>query len=166
MAQVVAEEFGLPSKTSTFTPAIPKSVGYSDAAAGSRIARTSTAALVEAGRDALNQLRVRAAEKLQCAPEQLDYTEGRFRLPGGAAITLGGSLMKAATLTDGAVVGRGVSTKLRAGRRDRGARVRRRGRYRHWAGDGAEVYGVQDVGLALNPTCPSRAKWPAASCRV
>jgi CO/xanthine dehydrogenase Mo-binding subunit len=150
MAQVVAEEFGLPVAEVHIHTGDSKSVGYSDAAAGSRVARTSTAALVEASRDALNQLRVRAAEKLQCAPEQLDYTEGRFRLPGGAAITLA-ELMQA-TLTDGAVVGRGVSTKLPLG-----------------VEIGAHVCDVevdtdtglatvlrytafQDVGLALNPT--------------
>jgi xanthine dehydrogenase molybdenum-binding subunit len=115
MAQVVAEEFGLPIEDIHIHTGDSKSVGYSDAAAGSRVARTSTAALVEASRDALNQLRVRAAEKLQCAPEQVDYADGRFhaRQPGGAAITLA-ELMQA-TLTDGAVVGRGVSTKLPLG---------------------------------------------------
>ena len=48
--------------------------------AGSRVARTMTAALVEASRDALAQLRRRAAEKLQCAADELDYAGGTFRL--------------------------------------------------------------------------------------
>jgi len=152
MAQVVAEEFGLPLEDIHIHTGDTKSVGYSDGAAGSRVARTSTAALVEASRDALGQLRARAAEKLQCAPDQLDYTHGRFqaRQLGGAAITLA-ELMQA-TLTDGAVVGRGVSTKLPLG-----------------VEIGAHVCDVevdtdtglvtvlrytafQDVGLALNPT--------------
>ena len=152
MAQVVAEEFGLAVEDIHVHTGDSKSVGYSDGAAGSRVARTSTAALVEASRDALNQLRARAAEKLQCAPEQLDYADGRFRVrqPGGAAISLA-ELMQA-TLTDGAVVGRGVSTKLPLG-----------------VEIGAHVCDVevdtdtglvtvlrytafQDVGLALNPT--------------
>jgi len=115
MAQVVAEEFGLPIEDIHIHTGDSKSVGYSDGAAGSRVARTSTAALVEASRDALGQLRARAAEKLQCAADQLDYAQGRFHAPqpGGAAITLA-ELMQA-TLTDGAVVGRGVSTKLPLG---------------------------------------------------
>jgi CO/xanthine dehydrogenase Mo-binding subunit len=152
MAQVVAEEFGLAVEDIHVHTGDSKSVGYSDGAAGSRVARTSTAALVDASRDALNQLRARAAEKLQCAQEQLDYAEGHFRVrqQGGAAISLA-ELMQA-TLTDGAVVGRGVSTKLPLG-----------------VEIGAHVCDVevdtdtglvtvlrytafQDVGLALNPT--------------
>ena len=152
MAQVVAEEFGISIEDVHVYTGDSKSAGYSDPAAGSRVARTSTAALVEASRDALGQLRTRAAEKLQCAPDQLDYGEGRFRVrqPGGAAISVA-ELMQA-TLTDGAVVGRGVSTKLPLG-----------------VEIGAHVCDVevdtdtglvtvlrytafQDVGLALNPT--------------
>jgi CO/xanthine dehydrogenase Mo-binding subunit len=151
MAQVVAEEFGLPLADVHIHTGDSKSVGYSDGAAGSRVARTTTAALVEASQDALRQLRVRAAEKLQSAPDQLDYAEGVFRVhqPGGAAISLP-ELMQA-TLTDGAVVGRGVSTKLPLGV-EIGAHV-------------ADVEvdtdtglvtvlrytAFQDVGLALNP---------------
>ena len=57
MAQVVAEEFGLPLEDIHIHTGDSKSVGYSDGAAGSRVARTMTAALVEASRDALGQLR-------------------------------------------------------------------------------------------------------------
>lgn len=152
MAQVVAEEFGLAVEDVHIHTGDSKSVGYSDGAAGSRVARTSAAALVEASRDVLNQLRARAAEKLQCAPEQLDYADGRFRVrqQGGASISLA-ELMQM-TLTDGAVIGRGVSSKLPLG-----------------VEIGAHVCDVevdtdtglvtvlrytafQDVGLALNPT--------------
>jgi xanthine dehydrogenase molybdenum-binding subunit len=152
MAQVVAEEFGLSVEDVHVQTGDSKSVGYSDGAAGSRVARTMTAALVEASADALRQLRSRAAEKLQCAAELLHYADGVFRSPppGGAAISLA-ELMQA-TLTDGAVVGRGVSSKLPLG-----------------IEIGAHVCDVevdtdtglvtvlrytafQDVGLALNPT--------------
>jgi xanthine dehydrogenase molybdenum-binding subunit len=152
MAQVVAEEFGLAIEDVHVQTGDSKSVGYSDGAAGSRVARTMTAALVEACRDALSQLRRRAAEKLQSAPELLHYADGVFRSPqpSGAAISLA-ELMQA-TLTDGAVVGRGVSSKLPLG-----------------VEIGAHVCDVevdtdsglvtvlrytafQDVGLALNPT--------------
>ena len=57
MAQVVAEEFGLPLEDVHIQTGDSKSVGYSDGAAGSRVARTTTAALVEACADALGQLR-------------------------------------------------------------------------------------------------------------
>ena len=62
-------------------------------------------------------------------PGDLDYAAGRFqsRQAGGAAIALA-ELMQA-TLTDGAVIGRGVSTKLPLGVEIGAARVRRRGRH-------------------------------------
>jgi len=114
MAQVAAEEFGIPVGDVAVVMADTKSVGYSDAAAGSRVGRTMAAAVSEACRDALAQLRRRAAEKLQQAPDELDYSEGVFRSRAtGASLSLF-ELMRA-TLTDGAIVGRGVSTKLPLG---------------------------------------------------
>jgi CO/xanthine dehydrogenase Mo-binding subunit len=151
MAQVVAEEFGIPLGDVHIQTADSKSAGYSDPAAGSRVARTTTAALVEASADALQQLRVRAAMRLQCSPADLVYSGGRFssRLAIGTSITLA-ELMQA-TLTEGAIVGRGTSSKLPLG-----------------VEIGAHVCDVevdtdtgqvtvlrytafQDVGLALNP---------------
>ena len=112
MAQVAAEEFGLAIGDVHVAMGDTKSVGYSDAAAGSRVGRTMAAAVSQACRDALGQLGRRAAEKLQCAPAELAYASGVFRSgrPGGASISLH-DLMRA-TLTDGAIIGRGVSTKL------------------------------------------------------
>ena len=152
MAQVVAEEFGLPIGDIHIHTGDTKSVGYSDGAAGSRVARTITAALVEASRDALGQLRsARRREAAVPAARTSTMPRGVFRArqAGGPAITLA-ELMQA-TLTDGAVVGRGVSTKLPLG-----------------VEIGAHVCDVevdtdtglvtvlrytafQDVGLALNP---------------
>jgi CO/xanthine dehydrogenase Mo-binding subunit len=68
MAQVVAEEFGLTVEDIHICTGDSKSVGYSDGAAGSRVARTMTAALVEASQDALGQLRRRAAESCNARP--------------------------------------------------------------------------------------------------
>jgi xanthine dehydrogenase molybdenum-binding subunit len=112
MAQVAAEEFQLPLSDIHVVMGDTKSAGYSDAAAGSRVGRTMAAAVVEACRDALGQLRRRAAEKLQAAPDTVDYAAGVFRTErqDGPSISLF-ELMRA-TLTDGAVIGRGVSTKL------------------------------------------------------
>jgi CO/xanthine dehydrogenase Mo-binding subunit len=67
------------------------------------------AAVVEACRDALGQLRPRAAQRLQVAEDDVSYEHGTFRA-GGASITLR-DLMRQ-TLTEGAIIGRGVSTKL------------------------------------------------------
>jgi CO/xanthine dehydrogenase Mo-binding subunit len=115
MAQVAAEEFGLSIDDVHVVMGDTKSAGYSDAAAGSRVGRTMAAAVVDACRTAIAQLSQRAAEKLQCAPEEVSFASGIFRASGssGASISLA-ELMKA-TLTEGAIVARGVSTKLPLG---------------------------------------------------
>ena len=112
MAQVAAEEFEIPLGDVHVSMGDTKSAGYSDAAAGSRVGRTMAAAVSEACRDALGQLRGRAAEKLQAPPDTITYASGVFRSArtGDASLTLF-DLMRA-TLSDGAVIGRGVSTKL------------------------------------------------------
>jgi CO/xanthine dehydrogenase Mo-binding subunit len=115
MAQVAAEQFGLSIDDVHVVMGDTKSAAFSDAAAGSRVGRTMTAAVVEASRDALEQLKARAAEKLQCGAGDVTYSAGVFgtQNAGGASIALA-DLMKA-TLTEGAIVGRGVSTKLPLG---------------------------------------------------
>lgn len=112
MAQVAAEEFGLSIDDVHVSMGDTKSTAYSDAAAGSRVGRTMAAAVVEACRDALGQLRKRAAEKLQSPESGIHYARGLFTSGGGmpASITLT-ELMRQ-TLTDGAIIGRGTSTKL------------------------------------------------------
>ncbi|MGE0765865.1 MAG: xanthine dehydrogenase family protein molybdopterin-binding subunit [Hyphomicrobiaceae bacterium] len=150
MAQVAAEELGISIEDVHVTMGDTKSSAYSDAAAGSRVARTMAAAVVEACGDALAQLRPRAAQRLQVPDGDVSYERGVFRATGGQAITLG-ELMRQ-TLTDGAIIGRGVSTKLPFGV-EVGAHV-------------ADVEvdpetgqvtvlrytAFQDVGRALNPT--------------
>jgi CO/xanthine dehydrogenase Mo-binding subunit len=115
MAQVAAEEMQIPLDDVHVVMGDSKSSAYSDAAAGSRVARTMAAAVVEACRDALGQLRRRAAERLQTAEADVLYERGVFCAAGDAravqpSITLA-ELMRQ-TLTDGAIIGRGVSTKL------------------------------------------------------
>ena len=112
MAQVAAEEFGIALDDVHIAMGDTKSVGYSDASAGSRVGRTMAAAVSYACKDALAQLRSRAAQKLQCAVDELSYGSGVFRA-GAASISLY-DLMRA-TLTEGAITGRGVSTKLPLG---------------------------------------------------
>jgi CO/xanthine dehydrogenase Mo-binding subunit len=113
MAQVAAEQLGLGLDDVYVAMGDSKSVGYTDVSAGSRVGRTMTAAVVQACEDALAQLRPRAARLLQTAPEGLTYDAGAFRTSAGASIALR-DLMRA-TLTEGAIVGRGVSTKLPLG---------------------------------------------------
>jgi xanthine dehydrogenase molybdenum-binding subunit len=115
MAQVAAEEFGLGIRDVHVVTGDTKSAPYSDSAAGSRVGRTMTAAVVEASRDALAQMKARAAEKLQCGVSDVTYASGVFGTTrtGGPSIAIA-DLMKA-TLTDGAIIGRGVSTRLPLG---------------------------------------------------
>ena len=112
MAQVAAEEFQLAIDDVAVVMGDTKSVGYSDAAAGSRVGRTMAAAVSEACRDALGQLRRRAAEKLQAAEGDLAYAAGVFRVAGSGSASINLFELMRATLTDGAIIGRGVSTKL------------------------------------------------------
>ena len=112
MAQVAAEEFGLPVDHVHVAMGDTKSVGYSDASAGSRVGRTMAAAVSQACRDALQQLTPRAAQKLQCSPSEIAYRDGVFTA-GAASIKL--SDLMQSTLTEGAIIGRGVSTKLPLG---------------------------------------------------
>lgn len=113
MAQVAAEEFGLGIDDVLVQSGDSKSVGYTDVSAGSRVGRTMAAAVSEACRDALGQLRRRAAERLQCAVDEVTYRAGAFSSSKGGAIAIG-DLMRA-TLTEGAIIGQGVSTKLPLG---------------------------------------------------
>jgi xanthine dehydrogenase molybdenum-binding subunit len=114
MAQVAAEEFELPLDDVHVVSGDTKSVGYSDAAAGSRVGRTMAAAVTEACRDAIGQLRRRAGERLQAPAEDVGYAAGVFRAERtGGEITL--QQLMHATLGDGAVIGRGVSSKLPLG---------------------------------------------------
>lgn len=115
MAQVAAEEFGLAVSDVHVAMGDTKSAGYSDVAAGSRVARTMAAAVSQACRDALGQLRRRAAEALQCRPADLDYAGGVFRVRARAGASISLHDLMRATLTDGAVIGRGVSSKLPLG---------------------------------------------------
>ncbi len=112
MAQVAAEEFGLSIGDVHVASGDTKSAGYSDAAAGSRVGRTMAAAVSEACRDALAQLTRRAAEKLQTTVANVTYASGVFRSGAAAPASISLADLMRATLTDGAIVGRGVSTKL------------------------------------------------------
>jgi CO/xanthine dehydrogenase Mo-binding subunit len=111
------------------------------------------AAVVDACQDALAQLRRRAAERLQAPEATVNYARGVFHAAGGAlagSISIG-ELMRQ-TLTDGAVIGRGVSTKLPFGV-EVGAHVvdvevdPETGRV-----EILRYTAFQDVGRALNPT--------------
>ena len=151
MAQVAAEEFGLGIDDVYIAMGDSKTAGYTDISAGSRVGRTMAAAVAQACQDALAQLRKRAAEKLQCPAGEIEYARGIFSRAGTLQASIALPDLMRATLTEGAIIGRGVSTKLPYG-----------------VEIGAHVCDVevdpetgqvtilrytafQDVGLALNP---------------
>ena len=146
MAQVVAEEFGLPIEDIHIHTGDSKSVGYSDGAAGSRVARTMTAALVEASRDALAPA-APAARPRSCnaRPSSSTMPSGTFRARNGRRRHLAGR-------ADAGDADRRRHRRPRgfdqaaARRRDRRARVRRRGGHRHRPGDGAALHGLPGRG--------------------
>jgi CO/xanthine dehydrogenase Mo-binding subunit len=113
MTQVAADQFGLSAGDIYVQTGDSKSVGYSDGAAGSRVARTMTAAIVEACGDALEQLRTRAAALMQTTIAEVAYSRGIFSTADGGSIKLAELMQE--TLTAGAIVGRGTSTKLPLG---------------------------------------------------
>jgi CO/xanthine dehydrogenase Mo-binding subunit len=116
MAQVAAEQFELSIDDVFVTMGDTKSVGYSDGAAGSRLARTMAAAVVEASDKALAELRIRAGRLLQTEPQSLIYERGVFRAGSGdQAANISLAEIMQATLTDGAILVTGVSTKLPLG---------------------------------------------------
>ena len=130
-----------------------KSSGYSDGAAGSRLARTMAAAVVEASDKALGELRARAGRLLQADPAvAATIRRASSAPPAREASSISLAEIMQATLTDGAIIVTGVSTKLPLGV-EVGAHV-------------ADVEvdtetgqvtvlrytAFQDVGRALNPT--------------
>ncbi|MGE0698200.1 MAG: xanthine dehydrogenase family protein molybdopterin-binding subunit [Hyphomicrobiaceae bacterium] len=114
MAQVAAEEMGLSIDDVHVLMGDSKSSPYSDAAAGSRVGRTMAAAVVEACRDSLAQLKRRAAQRLQAPEADVAYDRGVFSVAAGAPLSASITLaeLMRQTLTEGAIIGRGVSTKL------------------------------------------------------
>lgn len=152
MAQVAAEVFELALSDVYVQMGDSKSVGYSDSAAGSRVGRTMAAAVYEACNDALSQLKPRAAQALQCAPDAVSYGKGVFSVAGAGGASIALSELMRATLTDGAIIGRGVSTKLPYGV-EVGAHVCD---VEVDTGTGQVTVlrytAFQDVGCALNPT--------------
>ena len=77
MALFAAEELGIPPERIRPLVADTEAVGYSDVTGGSRVTFATGMAVIEAARDVVRQLKVRAAKTWDCDPEQVDYVEGR-----------------------------------------------------------------------------------------
>jgi xanthine dehydrogenase molybdenum-binding subunit len=113
LTQVVAEEFGLSADEVQVTVGDTDSVGYTDVSGGSRITYTMSAALNKACRDALDQLKQRAAEQLEANLEDIEYADRRFFVRGSPqkAATLQ-ELAKASVMGSGPIIGKGTATRM------------------------------------------------------
>lgn len=151
MAQVAAEEFGLEVGDIHVQTGDTKSVGFSEVAAGSRVARTMAVAVHLACQDALGELKRRAAVLLQCPAGEVTYAGREFRArTGGASVTL--AHLAQDSLKSGAVVGTGSSSNLPLGV-EVGAHVCDVEVDPGTGGVTVLRYtAFQDVGRALNPT--------------
>jgi CO/xanthine dehydrogenase Mo-binding subunit len=115
IAQVTADQFQLDVADVHVQVGDTKSVGYSDGAAGSRLARTMTAAVVEASAKAMDELRRRAGRLLQADPQTLIYARGVFHTSETSTSGISLADIMQSTLTDGAILTTGTSTKLPLG---------------------------------------------------
>lgn len=115
MAQVVADQLGVPVSSIDIRTGDTKSVGHTDAAAASRITRTSAAALVDAAGKVIDQLKERAARRLQCRPGDVTFSDGVFEAPGRPAPSIPLRALMSETAAEGPVAADGVSTNLPLG---------------------------------------------------
>jgi xanthine dehydrogenase molybdenum-binding subunit len=115
MAQVTADQFQMTVDDVYVATGDSKSVGFTDISAGSRIARTMAAAIVEASGKVLNELRLRAAGFLQANPKDLVYSRGIFHDIHGTGAGISVAEIMQATLTQGAIIAQGSSTNLPLG---------------------------------------------------
>ncbi|HEX2173827.1 MAG TPA: xanthine dehydrogenase family protein molybdopterin-binding subunit [Dehalococcoidia bacterium] len=89
MGQIAAEEFGLDVGEVKVIMGDTDSAGYSDVTGGSRVTYTMSTALKKACDAALEQLRAKAAQKLDCSPEDILYENRTFsNRDGSKSVTL------------------------------------------------------------------------------
>lgn len=116
LAQVAAEEFGLSVEQVAIQTGDTETSGYSDVAAGSRTARTMAAAVGGACREALARLKERAAARLECAAEDVEYVEQRFQVKGIPDRAIGLAQLARLTMVEagGPVITEGVTQRMPA----------------------------------------------------
>jgi CO/xanthine dehydrogenase Mo-binding subunit len=110
MAQMVAEEMGLPIEAVTVATGDSDTAPYADMSTGSRTAYSLGMAVVEACRDAKAQLIRRAARHLDRDEEEIEYSSGHFSVKGNPDHSV--TLAKVARSSlfspgEGPIVGRG-----------------------------------------------------------
>lgn len=155
LAQMVAEEFGLPFEKVTIVTGDTETAPYSISSVGSMTTRSMGAAVCRACQDVKDQLCQRAASRLEVAPEDVEFANGRVQVKGapGKSISFADLVAPSFQFSDsGPITGRGTGAM----------------------GEGTPVFAVQvadvevdketgkvkilsyavaqDAGLAVNPT--------------
>lgn len=82
VAMQVAEALGLPLASIRSTVGDTDTIGYADVSAGSRTTFATGLAALEAARDAIDQMRQRAADLWEVDLDDVAYTDGVFRAVG------------------------------------------------------------------------------------
>ncbi len=110
LAQIVAEEFGIPYETVTVVTADTDTAPYSDITAGSRTTHQMGTAVMRACQDAKAQLVQRAAARLRVDPSAIEMVDGKFRIKAqpDKNVTLADLARASITSADGAITGRGA----------------------------------------------------------
>jgi CO/xanthine dehydrogenase Mo-binding subunit len=113
LAMMAAEEFGIDLERVDPQIADTNSIGYNDLTGGSRVTFATGMAVVEASRDAIQQLRERAASIWGIEVDEVEWSDGAARATNGSAeqepLSLGDIALKAAR-TGGPISGRASLT--------------------------------------------------------
>lgn len=114
VAMQLAETLGIAAEDVKPTVGDTDTAGYCDVTGGSRVTFATGIAAVEAAKDIISQLVVRAARHWEVDPKTVEYVDGGVTGPAGKRLSF---RELAATLheTGGAVIGRGTSSEANQG---------------------------------------------------
>jgi len=112
MAQIVAEELGIPYEKVSVVTGDTDTAPFSTLSAGSMITRSLSPAVYRACQDVKEQLCRRAAPKLQVEPKDIEYVPGRVQVKGMPEKSLSFADLTSVLhrfATEAPIVGRGVA---------------------------------------------------------
>lgn len=114
LCQIAAEEFQMTPAEVAVQMADTDSAAYTDVTGGSRITYSQSIAVHRACQDALNELKRRAAIRLNARPEEIEYRERWFALAKDPDRKISLKELATASLTseDGPVIGRGSASRM------------------------------------------------------
>jgi xanthine dehydrogenase molybdenum-binding subunit len=110
LAQMVAEEFGIPFDRVTVATGDTETAPYSDISAGSRTTHQMGTAVCRACQDAKDQLLRRGAQQLKVAPNDVEFVRGHVQMKGAPEKSVAMVDLARASVTsagEGPITGRG-----------------------------------------------------------